>query len=135
MDIYDKQKRSEIMSKVRSKNTTPERLVRKILHQMGYRFRLYRSDLPGKPDIVLSKHRKIVLVNGCFWHGHRGCSRARLPNTNVEFWRDKIRRNVERDQENMASLISQGWNVLVVWECETKDVNLLRLKLKEFMES
>lgn len=135
MDIYDKQKRSEIMSKVRSKNTTPELLVRQTLHRMGYRFRLHKSDLPGKPDIVLPKHRKIILVNGCFWHGHRDCPRAKLPNTNVEFWRDKINRNVERDKKNIALLISQGWNVLVIWECETKDTSFLRLKLKEFLES
>lgn len=135
MDIYDKQKRSEIMSKVRSKNTTPELLVRRTLHRMGYRFRLHKSDLPGKPDIVLPKHRKIILVNGCFWHGHRDCPRAKLPNTNVEFWRDKINRNVERDKKNIALLISQGWNVLVIWECETKDTSFLHLKLKEFLES
>ena len=93
MDIFDRKKRSEIMKKVSGKNTNPEITVRKLLHRMGYRFRLHPLNLPGKPDIVLPKYKKIILIHGCFWHGHEGCKRSQLPNTNRDFWRDKISKN------------------------------------------
>ena len=111
--------RSERMSRVRSKNTKPELLVRSVLHRMGYRFRVHRKDLPGNPDIVLPKHRTVILVHGCFWHQHPGCKRAKIPEHNADYWEPKLRRNVERDTEAQRLLREQGWRVVVLWECET----------------
>lgn len=133
-DVFSKQKRSEIMSKVKGGNTKPELLVRSLLHRMGYRFRIHRSDLPGKPDIVLPKHRKIVMVHGCFWHGHRSCRKGQnRPSSNKRFWDRKIRGNAERDKRNVAELRRLGWNVLTVWECETRNQDRLARKLLNFM--
>src|SRR5688500_15685000 len=103
-DTFTKEQRSKIMSQVKSTNTKPEILVRQLLHRMGYRFRLHRKDLPGKPDIVLPRHHKVIFVHGCFWHGHEGCPRAARPTTNVDFWNTKIDRNVERDVRNRQEL-------------------------------
>ena len=100
---------------------------------MGYRFRLYRRDLPGKPDIVLPKYGAAIFVNGCFWHRHRGCKKASMPSTHVDFWNEKFRRNVERDKKNVRLLRRVGWRVLVVWECQTKDEDRLRKKLEKFL--
>jgi len=125
MDTVSKEKRSEIMSKVRGKNTAPERTVRSLLHSLGFRFRLYRQDLPGKPDIVLPKYKTAVFVNGCFWHGH-DCKLARLPKSNIEYWHNKISRNKSRDTRVVQQLRELGWNVYVIWECEIK--NIPRLK-------
>jgi DNA mismatch endonuclease, patch repair protein len=121
------------MSHVHSKDTTPELKVRRLLHAMGYRFRLYRRDLPGKPDIVLPKYGAAIFVNGCFWHRHRGCRKASMPSTHVDFWDEKFRRNVERDKKNVRLLRRAGWWVLVVWECQTKDEDRLRKKLEKFL--
>lgn len=116
------------MSKIRSKNTTPEIKVRKLLHSMGYRFRLHRKDLPGKPDIVLPKYKAVIFVHGCFWHGHEGCKYACLPKTNVEYWYNKIQNNIARDEKNVNSLIQKQWKVLTVWECQLKnDVDFLTI--------
>ena len=104
------------MAKVGTKNTKPEVRLRKLLHRLGFRFRLHRKDLPGKPDIVLPKHSTAVFVHGCFWHGH-DCRKGRLPTTNVEFWESKIAKNRRRDAEAQAKLIELGWNVRTVWEC------------------
>jgi len=106
------------MSRVRSKNTKPELIVRSLLHRMGFRFRVNRSDLPGKPDIVLSKYKTVVFVHGCFWHRHKGCKRATAPSTRREFWEKKFTANVERDKRNCHELQAQGWKVVVLWECE-----------------
>ena len=111
-DVFDKKKRSEIMSSVKSKDTKPELIVRNLLHLMGYRFRLHREDLPGSPDIVLPKYKTVIFVHGCFWHGHEGCPRAKLPKTNTEVWRGKIEKNIERDQRNICELKSLGWTPL-----------------------
>jgi len=119
-DSVSQERRSAIMRAVRSRHTGPELAIRKELHRMGLRFRLHRSDLPGKPDLVLAKWRTAVFVNGCFWHQHSGCRRATLPRTNAAFWRAKLGRNLLRDQQNYKSLSRSGWNVLVVWECEIK---------------
>lgn len=119
MDRYTKQKRSQVMSKVRSRDTQPEIVVRATLHRLGFRFRLHRAGLPGKPDIVLPKHRKVIFVNGCFWHQHDGCPRAKRPQTNVHYWNAKLDRNVARDLENYEILASRGWASIVIWECET----------------
>lgn len=113
-------KRSSIMRAVKGKNTAPEKLVRSALHRAGYRFRLHRKDLPGKPDIVFPGKRAVVFVHGCFWHRHHGCRAASDPKTRCEFWQEKFRRNVERDDECVKRLQAAGWRVHIVWECETK---------------
>ena len=119
-DIMSAEKRSYVMSCVGSKDTRPELMVRKYLHAQGFRFRLHRKDLPGKPDIVLPKLKTVVFVHGCFWHGHEGCRRARLPATRTEWWGQKVARNRERDAEQQAQLRAAGWRVLLVWQCELK---------------
>ena len=133
-DIFSREKRSQIMSRVSGKNTRPEVVVRSLLHNMGYRFRLHRKDLPGKPDITLPKYKKVVFVHGCFWHGHTDCPRSKLPISNQFFWRDKLGKNKERDKVSVNNLIELGWDVLVVWECEIKDTHKLKSKLFAFLE-
>ena len=108
--------------------------MRFLLHRLGYRFRLHRKDLPGRPDIVLPRHRKIVLVHGCFWHGH-SCKLGSKPKTNVDYWRTKIRANRARDARNRKELVAQGWTVLELWECEIRHFDSLRKKLQEFMQA
>lgn len=120
------------MARVKQKNTAPELIVRRTLHSLGYRFRLHRRDLPGNPDIVLPKYKSIVLVHGCFWHGH-SCPRGKRPGTNQDFWNAKLDRNIERDDEVVRSLKALGWHVLVVWECEAKDPASLSRKLSDFL--
>jgi DNA mismatch endonuclease, patch repair protein len=120
------------MSRIRSKNTHPELAVRSILHQCGYRFRLHRKDLPGRPDIVLPRHRKIILVHGCFWHGHT-CRLASKPKSNKNYWSLKIKTNRARDSRNLEALISQGWRVLELWECDIRKADDLEETLKDFM--
>ena len=122
--------RSRIMAAVRQKNTTPETIVRQVLHRLGLRFRLHRKGLPGTPDIVLARHRTVIFVHGCFWHRHQDCRKASTPKTRVDFWQEKFDRNVERDARNEQALLDAGWRVLVVWECETKDVARLTGRLK-----
>lgn len=118
MDIVSPEKRSEMMSHIRSKDTTPEINLRKYLFKQGFRFRLHVKNLPGHPDIVLPKYRSVIFVHGCFWHQHEGCRIAKMPKTRTEFWEEKFKRNVERDKENVKALQNAGWRVLVVWECE-----------------
>lgn len=109
-----------MMSRIGARNTKPELVVRRGLHAAGFRFRLHRGDLPGRPDVVLPKHRVVIFVNGCFWHRHEGCASFRLPRTNSEFWQQKIARNVARDQAAVEELRKRGWRVLIVWECVTR---------------
>jgi len=118
-DIYSKEKRSEVMSRVRSSDTKPERAVRSALHRLGYRFRLHRSDLPGKPDIVLPRLKTVIFVHGCFWHQH-GCKKSKPPQQNATFWQKKLLSNVARDQAVAVRLEESGWKVVVVWECQFK---------------
>lgn len=132
-DIYSREKRSELMSKVRSANTKPERLVRKALHAAGFRFRINRKDLPGKPDIVLPKYGTAVFVHGCFWHQHKNCPKSKLPVTNEEFWRVKLTGNTKRDKRNIRELKKLQWRVLVIWECEVKNGSYIA-KLDKFFE-
>jgi DNA mismatch endonuclease (patch repair protein) len=132
-DAFSKVKRSNIMSRVRGQDTKPELLVRRILHGLGYRFRLHRRDLPGSPDIVLPRYRKVVFVHGCFWHGHEDCPRAVRPMSNVEFWNRKLDGNKRRDLETQHQLTGQGWGVLVVWQCQTKNADSLRRRLQTFL--
>lgn len=127
-DRISKEKRSWNMSRIRGKDTKPETLLRGLLHQEGFRFRLHSPNLPGKPDIVLPKYRTVIFVHGCFWHRHKGCSNATMPKTRTEFWAEKFRRTVERDQRKQSELEALGWRVLTVWECElvSNPRNLLR---------
>lgn len=120
-DVYSEEKRSQVMSRVRGKNTKPEKCVRSALHRAGYRFRLHRADLPGKPDIVLPFYHAMILVNGCFWHQHPGCRKATIPQNNRQFWKRKLTRTVDRDKQNRAVLRTLGWNVIIIWECEIRD--------------
>jgi arabinose-5-phosphate isomerase len=130
-DMFDGQKRSEIMSKVHGANTTPEIRVRKLLHSMGCRFRLQRRDLPGNPDIVLPKYKTVIFVHGCFWHGCPNCARAKVrPVSNAEYWEKKLNRTLERDKNNVSALKKMDWRVVVVWECETRKTVLPVLKEK-----
>lgn len=122
------------MSRIRSVNTRPEIAVRSILHRLGYRFRLHRKDLPGRPDIVLPRHRKIVLVHGCFWHGHT-CRLASKPKSNEGYWSTKIQANRARDARNLEALTQQGWSVLELWECEVRKLEGIEEKLRAFMLS
>lgn len=125
--------RSEIMRRVRSKDTTPELIVRRLIFSLGHRYRLHRSDLPGKPDIVFPSSKKIIFVHGCFWHGHTCKRGARIPKHNREYWEHKISRNIERDKKHLAELKDLGWEVLIVWECETKNLKNLEGKIVEFL--
>jgi DNA mismatch endonuclease (patch repair protein) len=123
------------MSQVRSENTTPEIAVRRLIFGMGYRYRLHGKQLPGKPDLVFSGRKKVIFVNGCFWHGHKGCRYARLPKTRVDFWRAKMKTNRARDRKNVASLERNGWKVLTIWQCELKNLDKLTSKLNDFFEN
>ncbi|MEA3231380.1 MAG: very short patch repair endonuclease [Thermodesulfobacteriota bacterium] len=123
------------MSRVSGRNTKPEIVVRSLLHNLGYRFRLHRKDLQGKPDIELPKHKKIIFVHGCFWHGHAGCLRSKRPSTNKKFWCEKLDKNIERDKETVDALRKLGWNVLIIWTCEVKDKDKLKTKLLSFLEN
>lgn len=119
-DIKSKESRSYNMSQIRGKNTKPEVQVRKYLFAQGFRYRKNDKRLPGTPDIVLPKYRTVIFVNGCFWHGHNGCKYFVWPQNNADFWKEKLRRNIDRDQENYALLHNMGWNIITVWECELK---------------
>ena len=114
------EQRSRNMSAIKSKNTKPEIAVRKLLHSMGYRFRLHRKDLPGSPDIVLPKYKTAIFVHGCFWHRHENCKYASTPKTRKEFWEKKFRENINRDNLNQANLSLKGWKIIIIWECQLK---------------
>jgi len=120
------------MARIRSKDTKPEVTIRKILHRMGYRFRLHRKDLPGRPDIVLPRHKKIILVQGCFWHGHT-CRLASKPKSNAGYWSEKIVKNKERDERNVHTLQEAGWEVLEIWECEVRKLEGIEDRLRLFL--
>ena len=132
MDRIQPERRSEIMARVRNKNTKPELVVRRLLHQQGYRFRLHRKDLPVRPDLVLPKWRTVILIHGCFWHGCDRCDRGtRIPKTNTEFWVEKVAGNRRRDAMTVGRLRELGWKVLVLWQCETADIDRLTSVLRE----
>lgn len=120
------------MRQVRSKNTTPELIVRSLIHRLGYRFRLHQANLPGKPDLVFIKHKKVIFVHGCFWHGHNCRAGRNTPKSNKEYWENKLQRNIKRDIENIKSIQTLGWKSLVVWECETKNIEALTVKIEQF---
>ncbi|RYG99871.1 MAG: DNA mismatch endonuclease Vsr [Alphaproteobacteria bacterium] len=131
-DNRTRESRSALMSRIGSKNTAPEITVRKLLHSMGFRFRLHRKDLPGTPDIVLPARRKAIFVNGCFWHSH-GCRIGQPPKTRSEYWGPKLARNRERDGEKTAALREEGWDILTLWQCEIKDRTRLAEQLHRFL--
>ncbi len=134
MDILDR----EGMSKIRSKNTKPELILRKALFAQGYRYRINDKKLPGKPDLVLPKYRTVIFMHGCYWHGHEGCKYFYIPKTNTEFWVNKISTNKERDSRNVEALLSAGWNVIIVWECMiayTKEIGHVIGQIQKFLYS
>jgi len=131
MDTRTPEQRSRIMRSVRTYDTGPELVVRKIVHALGLRFRVHGKNLPGKPDVVLARHHAVVFVHGCFWHGH-GCAKGKLPKCRLDFWAPKISRNRERDALHVQQLKSGGWRVLTVWQCETKTPNVLRRRIARF---
>lgn len=135
MDIWTREKRSEVMSNIRSKNTLPEIRVRKILFSSGFRYRLHVKNLPGKPDIVLPKYDVVIFVHGCFWHLHAGCRDGTIPKTRTNYWKDKLLKNKKRDKDHMSELQKQGWSVLILWECEiNKDLQEVLSKVHKFLK-
>ncbi|HEV2080610.1 MAG TPA: very short patch repair endonuclease [Allosphingosinicella sp.] len=128
--------RSVNMSRIRSRDTKPEMIVRRLLHAAGYRYRLHDPGLPGKPDLVFRKRRKVIFVHGCFWHQHEreACSDGRRPKSNTTYWNEKLARNVERDEANRNALLAQGWDVLVVWECEVRSSGALLAQVTTFLD-
>ena len=135
MDVLTPQQRSYNMSRIRGSNTRPELRVRQIVHRLGYRYRLHKKELPGKPDVVLVRYRKIINIHGCFFHMHDCKYGSVAPATNQEFWQMKRLSNVTRDRKNLSDLRRAGWRVLVVWECETRDARRLERRLIRFLES
>lgn len=135
-DTLTPEQRSERMRRVRNRDTGPEWVVRRLTHAMGYRYRLHSSALPGCPDLVFPKRRKVILVHGCFWHRHEAptCKLARLPKSRLDFWEPKLEANRRRDMENERRLTEMGWKTLVVWECEARDKITLREKIKQFLD-
>jgi len=133
MDRISKEHRSWNMSRIRSRNTKPERMVRSLLHRMGYRFTLHRKDLPGKPDIVLPKYKAVIFVHGCFWHRHEGCKYAYFPKTKQKFWATKFKSNVERDRNVMKQLKEKDWQILIIWECELSDTESIIKTLEAYL--
>ena len=133
MDIMTVAERSERMARILSKNTKPELRVRQLVHRLGYRFRLHRKGLPGRPDLVFSSRRKVVFVHGCFWHAHEHCKVANRPKSRRSYWDAKFKKNRRRDQDNLKSLEQNGWQVLIVWECETKESAVLGARLSRFL--
>ncbi len=135
MDHVSINKRSEIMAAVCSKDTKPEMTVRRMVHSMVYRYRLHRSDLPGKPDLTFPAKKKVIFVNGCFWHGHKGCNKARIPKTRVAYWEKKIQNNIKRDERVKRELKRQGWSYLTIWQCQLKDKNTTLKRIKKYLDS
>jgi DNA mismatch endonuclease (patch repair protein) len=134
VDKLTPQRRSDNMRAIRSKDTSPEVALRSLVHRLGYRFRLHRKDLPGRPDLVFPGRRKVIFAHGCFWHQHPGCREGRIPGSRLDYWEPKLKRNQIRDAANIAQLEAQGWKVLVVWECELKDAASLGRVLKRFLK-
>ena len=134
-DVHTPEQRRRNMSAIKGKDTKPEMVVRKLVHGMGFRYRLHRKDLPGKPDLVFPRLRKVILIHGCYWHIH-DCRYGRVvPKTNAEFWQTKRQSNVVRDQKNLADLAEAGWEVLVLWECEIRHPNDLVERIRTFLET
>jgi DNA mismatch endonuclease (patch repair protein) len=135
MDTLSPSERSARMALVRGTNTKPELLVRRLVHGMGYRYRLHRRDLPGTPDLVFPGRSKIIFVHGCFWHRHEGCALARLPKSRGEFWVPKLTANAERDARNVRALRRLGWSVMTIWECQLGDIAKLASRIRRFLNA
>lgn len=135
MDKLSPERRSENMRRIRSTDTSPEIVVRRLVHGMGFRYRLHVARLPGKPDLVFPRLRRIIEVRGCFWHQHRGCVDSHIPKSRAEYWRPKLKRNQRRDRDNEKALRAVGWNVLTVWECETTQPAALAKRIKSFLNA
>lgn len=133
MDTLSEEQRSWNMSRIRSKDTKPERTVRSLLHSMGFRFRLHVASLPGTPDIVLPRYKTVIFVHGCFWHHHPGCKYAYTPKSRVEFWMKKFEQNISAHERATGELTALGWHVLVIWECELSDLGSLRQKISALL--
>lgn len=132
-DRVTPKKRSEIMSRVRGKDTAPEMIVRRLVHSLGYRYRLYSKRLPGKPDLVFAGRKKVIFVHGCFWHGHEGCPKGRPPKTRQDYWVPKLEENRRRDEKTRAELQKLGWKVLIIWQCELNDMEKLKATILDFL--
>lgn len=126
-DVFSKSKRSEVMSRIKGQNSKPELVVRSLLHRLGYRFRLHRTALPGKPDIVLPRFKTVIFVHGCFWHRHKDCRFAYTPKSRTDFWLKKLESNVLRDIQVKSDLETLGWRVITIWECELRDMDQLSI--------
>ncbi|WP_043599187.1 very short patch repair endonuclease [Dyella ginsengisoli] len=135
MDSLSPEDRSRLMARIRRKDTKPEMVVRQLTHALGYRYRLHDQRLPGSPDLVFPSRQKVILVHGCFWHRHVGCRLAYFPKSNIEFWRTKFDANVQRDQRVIKELEEIGWDALVIWECETREIEALDSRLIGFLEN
>ena len=134
MDRVSASKRSEIMRNVKCKNTTPEMTVRRLIYAMGYRYRLHQKNLPGTPDLVFKGRKKVIFIHGCFWHGHH-CKKGKLPKTNIVYWENKIKKNIERDKTNYDKLKKLNWEILVIWACEIRNIDNLTIKIDYFLNN
>ena len=135
MDTLNPAERSARMSLVRGKDTKPELVVRRLVHGMGYRYRLHRRDLPGTPDLVFPGRGKVIFIHGCFWHRHMNCSLARLPKSRIEFWLPKLTMNADRDVRNVRALRRLGWGVMTIWECQLRDIAKLADRIRRFLDA
>jgi len=133
MDKLTPEKRSWNMGRIRSKDTKPEKVVRSMLHKSGLRFRLHRKDLPGKPDIILPKFKTVIFVHGCFWHRHKGCQYSYTPKSRKEFWEKKFQDNITRDKKARKELEDLGWKIILIWECELKNIDSVQKKIKNYL--
>jgi DNA mismatch endonuclease (patch repair protein) len=133
MDGLTKARRSENMRRIKSQDTKPEMVVRRLVHGMGYRYRLHVRDLSGKPDLVFASRQRIIFVHGCFWHQHKGCVDSHIPNSRQSYWLPKLTRNVERDKQHLSVLRKAGWKCLIVWECETQNPIRLSKRITGFL--
>jgi DNA mismatch endonuclease (patch repair protein) len=134
-DIFTKEKRSDVMRRIRAKNTKPELLVRQFLFSKGFRYRLHQNTLPGKPDIILKRYKTVIFVNGCFWHGHKSCKKSILPTSNTAFWKEKIQANTDRDKNTKRSLKKLGWSIFTIWECNIKNKKSLNKELNKLLDN
>ncbi len=135
MNRLTPEQRSDNMRRIRGRDTGPEMIVRRLVHGLGYRYRLHRRDLPGKPDMVFPKRGKVIFIHGCFWHQHQGCSDGHQPRSNRGYWQTKLANNLRRDSEHMRQLEAAGWNILVIWECELADRAALTRRIQRFLNS
>ena len=133
VDTLTPEERSKRMALVRGKNTKPEMIVRRLVHSLRYRYRLHDRNLPGRPDLVFTSRRKVIYVHGCFWHRHAECPRSTMPKSRMQFWREKLEENERRDRNNQAALLSLGWEFLIIWECELKDLDGAAGRVSDFL--